>query len=268
MNIFLYDNYKSFVNDWVQSRPNKGRGQYRQMSLHLGVSTVIISQTFKGERDLNEDNAYKLAEFLELTQKELDYFLLLVQFARAGTFQYKQHLQKRIEDIQKEMQKVSSRVADKYQKLEPEVEAIFHSTWVYSAIRALSSIKDFQNQHSIVERLNLPEDQTKAAIEFLLEQDLCVLNEGRIVPGPARTYLPPESPLIKTRQVSWRTLGFQQMDLKNEDHLFITAPLSLPLKSKPRIKDILLEAINNIAKELEGSSAETVGCINIDWFDF
>lgn len=268
MNIFLYDDYKTFVNDWVQSRPNKGRGQYRQISIHLGVSTVIVSQTFKGDRDLNEDNAYKLCSYLEFTQKETDYFILLVQHARAGTFQYREHLKKRIVDIQKEMQKVSSRVADKFEKLAPEVEAIFHSSWVYSAIRVLSSIPQFQNQQSLIGRLNLPEAQTKKAIEFLLEQNLCILDEGRIVPGPTKTYLSPESPLIKTRQVAWRTLGFEKMDLKNEDHLFITAPLSLPLGSKKVIKDILLDAIQKVAKELEKKKGETVGCINIDWFDF
>lgn len=267
MNLFLYNDYKSYVNDWVKSLPNKGRGQYRKISLHLGVSTVIVSQIFKGSRDLNEDHAFKLVEYLEFTQKETDYFILLVQYQRAGTYQYKQFLEKKIIEFQKSMSKISNRVDD-FKRLKPEVEAIFHSSWVYSAIRMLSSIENYQSQNEIIKHLDLPEAQIRESLEFLLDQNLCALKNGKIVMGPAKTYLPPESPLIKTRQVSWRTLGFQKMDLKKEDHLFITAPMSLSEKSKVAVKEILLEAIQKISKEVSSSPPESVGCVNIDWFDF
>ncbi|MEZ4873629.1 MAG: hypothetical protein R2827_15590 [Bdellovibrionales bacterium] len=66
MEIFDFENYKDFTNNWVHSQPKKGRGIYRKMALHIGVNPVIISQVLNGDRHFSAEQTLEVTEFLGL----------------------------------------------------------------------------------------------------------------------------------------------------------------------------------------------------------
>ena len=79
MNVFEYKNYKHCVNSWISLQPKAGHGQLRQLALHLGVNSVVMSQVFRGDRDLTPEQALGVTQFMGLSELERDYFFLLVQ---------------------------------------------------------------------------------------------------------------------------------------------------------------------------------------------
>ena len=101
MTIFDYQNYKQFVNEWIALQKGGGHGQLRQLSLHLGINSVVMSQVFRGERDLTLEQALGVSEYIGFTEMERDYFLLLVQKERAGNHQLKAIFQQK--DFQKKV---------------------------------------------------------------------------------------------------------------------------------------------------------------------
>ena len=68
--IFSHLSYKGFINEYFESLPKAGRGQSKKLADHLGDSTVVSSQTLKGERDFSNENAFKTAQFLKLNSFE------------------------------------------------------------------------------------------------------------------------------------------------------------------------------------------------------
>lgn len=83
--LFEYQNYVDFLREWIELRPSQGRGQISQMARHLNISSVSMSYIVNGQRNLSEEQAVELVEFLGLTDIESEFFLTLVQFERAGS---------------------------------------------------------------------------------------------------------------------------------------------------------------------------------------
>ncbi len=95
MGIFEYNDYKLFVRNRIREMARAGRGQYQKMALHLRVHPTLVSQIFRGVRDLTPEQASEVAVFLELSEPESQYFLTLVQISRAGNQRLRELLERR-----------------------------------------------------------------------------------------------------------------------------------------------------------------------------
>ena len=83
---------KLFLREKIKHFPRGGRGQLKKLSEHLNVNSVVISQIFKGDRELTSEQGFEVSDFLALSSIEHEYFLLLIQYGRSGTHRYKKHL--------------------------------------------------------------------------------------------------------------------------------------------------------------------------------
>ena len=70
------------MRSWVESR---GRGEFRRISLALGMHTTLVSQVFRGRKSLTEEQAGGLARYMGLGTLETDFLLKLVQRERSGS---------------------------------------------------------------------------------------------------------------------------------------------------------------------------------------
>ena len=119
--IFNYLSYKDFISNYFDSLPKNGRGQYKRLSEFLGISTVIVSQTLKGEREFTSENAFKTTQFLNLNPLETKYFLKLVEYQKAGHYELKKFFQDELKQLQKESKKVKSSYTS-FEELKDEAE--------------------------------------------------------------------------------------------------------------------------------------------------
>src|ERR1700722_17374575 len=90
--------------------PKRGDGQLAKMAEYLGVNSSLMSQVFNGDRDLSEDQGYKVSQFMGLNKRESYYFVLMVQKERAGPRELKQLLLDQIENMQKEAKALKHRI--------------------------------------------------------------------------------------------------------------------------------------------------------------
>src|SRR5687768_13754868 len=108
--VFESEDYKGFIRSWVESKPSRGRGEYRKIAEALGISTTLVSQVVSGDKHLSMESSVDLADYLGLGERESEHFLLLVEHARAGTHRYRERLRKRLEMAQKKAQQLSERL--------------------------------------------------------------------------------------------------------------------------------------------------------------
>jgi uncharacterized protein (TIGR02147 family) len=267
MSIYQFEDYKDFFNHWVSSLPKQGHGEYRRVALALNVSTTMVSQVFKGDKELSLELACDLCEYLNMTEDEVDYFLLMVEHRRAGSVKLQKRLIKQIKDRKEKAQKLENRLK-KEVELTEEVRAIFYSSWLYSGVRMLASCNDFDDSATIAQRLNLPRNQVQKVIDFLLLHGLLTQKKGELQLGPTRIYLGSSNILVSKQHQNWRLQAFNKMVANEDKNLFYTCPMSLSEEMADKLRQEISGLIDKTLKLVGPSESQTTRCLNIDWFEF
>lgn len=264
MNVFEYQSYKICINDWILTQPSNGHGQLRKISQHLNVNSVVMSQIFRGERDLNLEQALEVCQFVGFTDLERDYFLLLVQKARAGTEKLKKVLEQQIKTLAESAQSLKNRI--KHQKFTEENKAVFYSHWYYSAIRLGASIPKLGSVSALANYLDLDRALVSRIIDFLLKNKLIVTHKNGFDMGPSVTHTGHDSPYVNRHHVNWRLQALKSMESTNDNNLFYTGPMVLSDSLAKEIRKTLIDLIDKTTKKVGPSASESLKCLNIDWF--
>lgn len=264
--VFEAENYKKLVTERLKSFPKGGYGQFRKIAERLRVHPVIITQVFKGPRDLSEEQAIELADYLGFTKLESQYFLVLVQKERAGTAKLKDHHEERRKELQNQSKDLKNRMVNS-QILTEEAKALFYSNWYYSGVRLASSIPVLNTPETIAQYLSLPLPTVHRVLEFLLAQGLVVQNEKGLDMGPARTHVEANSPLVSRHHMNWRNKALQRMDKFTNKELFFTGPVVFSEKAQAEVREILVQTIERFMKVVQDAPSEKLSCINIDLFN-
>ncbi|MGE3261996.1 MAG: TIGR02147 family protein [Bacteriovoracia bacterium] len=264
MTVYEYDSYKQCVNAWVQEQPNKGYGIYSRIAAYLGTNSVIMSQVFKGDRDLNLEQAAKLAQFMGLGSNETDYFLLLVQIARSGTHDLTTILKRQAEECRLRGQAIKNRI--KHEQLTDEDKAVFYSSWYFIATWLAAPIAEFSSVSALSKHFNIPEEVLADVLRFLLDKGLLIKKSKGFDFGTNVVHVPHDSPFVVKHHMNWRMKSMQSMDRRNEENLHYTAPLSLSADLAKKIREEIVQFIQKQTKKVADSPSEKLVCLNIDWF--
>lgn len=266
MILFEYDDYKKWVNDRISSMPNRGRGQYMRIVEHLGTSSAIVTQIFKGTRELTPEQAVLLGEYFGLTKLELKFFLLLVSYSRAASHRYKKILLEEIHELRQQAKEIKNHVPQS-KELTEEAKAILYSNWYYLAIWSLTAVPGFENIDVIAQRLTLSRAKANQALSFLLKHHLVQEVDGKLQIGPTLIHLESNSPNIPRHHQNWRNKAFQKYEHSNAEDVFYTAPVTLSEKDAQDIRAQTLAFISRFVKQVSSSPSEKLYCFCLDWFE-
>jgi len=264
LSIFQFENYKDFFNKWILTQPKSGYGQYRKLANHLGINSVVVSQIFKGDRELSLEQAILMNEFIGLTDLEKDYFILLVQLSRAGSHELKKYISNQIENIRKTALSLKSRV--RHQKLNDEAKSIFYSQWYFSAVRLSTSIEGINSAQNIAQLLRLDVSTIKKVLDFLIEHQLIVEEKGHFKLGPPVTHIDADSPYVIKHHTNWRLKAIQSLEKNSSESLHYSGPMALSEKLAKEIRENLVSIIQSTTQKVQMSESEKLSCLNIDWF--
>jgi len=264
--IFTQSSYRDFLREHIKHLPRKGRGALGQIASRIGVHSTYISLVMRGDRDLSQEQAFALADYLQLSDLETDYFCLLVQLERAGNQNYKKYLKEKIKKIQTESQKLSLRF-DHERILTDEQKSTFYSSWIYSAIRLYCSTKETgRRPEELVARFGLSRKKVVEALNFLVDAGLVEIKNGLFCMGPQRTFIEFGSPHLLKHHSNWRIKALQRSENLEEEELMFTSPMSLSKRDFTRIRDALAETLKTVSPIIKDSPAEEIACLNMDFF--
>lgn len=262
ISIYDFTDYREFLNAWITAQ--KGKGLQGKMAVAAGVSSSLISFILKGEKHLSLEQAAEISEFMGLPEKEVEYFYLLVEYGRAGSVKLQKQLLKRIEEQRK---KLSNRMA-KAASLTDEVKAVYYSSWAYAGIRNLTATPGEHDVHSIAKRLGLSASVVGELLDFLVQNDLCKVEDGKLTYGAKRIHVPADSPFVAKHHQNWRLKGFQTMEERRDSNLFFTAPMSLSAQAAREVHQLLPKVVEQVMGIAGPSDSEVVYCFNMDWFGY
>lgn len=267
MKVFEYADYREFLVQTLQRMPRKGYGQLAKIAQALDINPSVVTLVMKGEKHFTLEQAADLAAFLELSELETEFLLALVGHARAGKKNLKAALERKMEKLKAQAESLKDRLPPKAELTE-EAKAVFYSHWYYSALRMLSAIDGKQTPEEMARHLGLPKQKARAALDFLLRHGLCVEEGGKIRVGAQSTHLGEKHPLVSRHHANWRERAITSLDRQGEHELFFTSPATIGKSDIPKVRKILMDAIEEAFKVIDPSPCEEALCLNIDWFRF
>jgi uncharacterized protein (TIGR02147 family) len=263
--IFEFDEYRRFIAAHLKALPNEGYGQLAKIARAISLNPSTLTLVLQGEKDFTLDQANDFCEYLGMAELETEAFILLVLLARAGKPNLKSRLLKQIQALRKKSNELKNRLPPKAELTE-EAKSIFYSQWYYSGIRVLTSISEYRSVENISQRLRLPKSTVKQALDFLLRIGLCKEKAGKAQIGPLSTHLGADSPLVSRHHQNWRLKAIEKSDQISTNELMFTSPISIARGDIPRVKKILMAAVEECFKVIDSTTPEELVCLNIDWF--
>lgn len=251
----------------LESLPSRGRGEQAKIAEALGVNTSFLSQVLKGTKNLSQEQAYLLAQYFKLDDLETRYFYEMVNLSRAGKPSYRKFIQTELAKMANEARQKAG-LPSPDQPLDEPNQAIFYSSWQYSAIQLLTGIESLQTNELIARRLKLDEKTTQQILDFLTLCGLCNRDGERYRIGARRTHLPDHSPLRSRHHMNWRLKAIDHFPKAIPGDLFFTAPMRVDQPTLEKVEILLKNMVKEVNGLIDQASDETVACLNIDWFKF
>lgn len=263
--VFDFKDYKAYIQSWIEEAPSKGRGIKLRMAEHLGCQTAFVSQVLNGDPNFSLEQAVKLNSFFHHGKEEGRFFLLLVQLGRAGSYDLEQFFRDQMSEILASRSDLKNRI-DSNKGLSKVDQQTYYSSWLYSCVHIMISIKEFQTADAIIKQLNVPAYKVSEVLEFLSEKGLISWNEDHYEMGVTRIHLSKDSPQIQRHHTNWRMQAIRAIDINDPSDLHFSTVVSMARADVPVIKEILIKAIEDCRKVIRDSKEEKIQSLCIDLF--
>lgn len=267
MLITEFSNYKAYLKALIKSYPKNGRGQSRRLAEHLNLPPTVVSQILARDRHFTPDQAAEVATFFGLDERSAEFFLYLVNYARADSKKLKGFYEQKLDKLRAEAQNLKNLVRGR-EELTDADKGRFYSNWYYSGIRNLTAIKGYQSVEAIADYFGLSRAKVGEVVSFLLATGLCVEKNGEIRPGPKSTHVSDKSEFVNSHRRNWRDKAREKFTDPGEKDLFVSIPVSMSDDDAEKFRAELLKVIKAFSKLVEPSPEEKLMCLNIDWFAF
>lgn len=267
MSLFQHSDYKSYVLERIEGMPKAGRGEFQKIAQTLSMHSTRVSHIFRGDMHLTLEQAAGLCRYWGMAQIEAEYFIVLVQLARAGTEDARKILKAQAQSLRSRSKELITRVPQDRALTESE-KGIFYSSWQYSAVRLLTSIDEFQTLEALATRLDVSRERMREILDFLVDTGLCILKNDRYQMGPKTTHLESNSPLIARHHSNWRLKALPRHEKLSPRELAYTCPVSLNRKDQEVLRELLVQTVQTFLKTVTASEpSDMVACLTIDWFE-
>ena len=259
--IYLEMHYKKYLNAKLTAR-----GSRAELSRSLGCHTAYMAQVLRGDAHFSLDQAEAANEFLGHTENEGNYFLLLVQYARAGSQRLRQRLQKQIDAARDSATLLKNRLPARDEIGEKERLAYF-SHWYIAAVHALVSIAGHQSPTKIAARLRIGVAEAARAIEILVNAGALIQQSGgKLSTGKSQIHLGADSPLISKHHANWRTQALLALDRTDTENLHYSSVITISAVDRAKIRETLIEALAKVKTVVRQSPEEELCCLAMDFF--
>lgn len=265
--IYSFSDYCEYIKYKIYNGERAKRGELKALADAIPCQASYLSRVLSREADLSLEQADTAGQYLGLSQDENSFFLLLVQFNRAGTPSLKAHFKRQILQAQEERLSLHKRVGVK-QVLSKEDQATYYSLWYYAAIHVMTGIEAFQTKAAMAQELGLPQNKVTEILEFLTSTKLVKESpNGLFTTGEGKLHLKKDSHMILRHHSNWRNQAIRSMEKNLDAGIHYSVLLNTSKKDAAILRDMIAKFIEDFMKIVHPSEDEEMNCLNIDFFN-
>lgn len=270
INIFKYNDYIEYINDYILSLPKKGRGFKQSISEKLGIHVSYISRVSKGEKNFTIEQAVSMTSLLHLKGLEKDFFLTLVSFNRAGSYDCKKYYEEKLQQLIKINGKKNTD-AKKLARipLSEEDLDIYTSDILYSLIHLGMVIPKFQTISGLKKHLPHEDAKIEEVINFLIRVGLIDTQNNRYFTTEKRFGIADSSKHSQNIVKNQRYEALKYLGKNKKDDLFKSMSILLSKENDLKINSYIFQLIADIRNlAYQKQEPDTLRVFNLDYFKF
>lgn len=263
--LWAYKDYKKYIKDKIE-----GSKQLSKSNLAKACScqSAYVSQVLNGHANFSIEQIFDASEYLDHSPEEHDFFLLMHQQNKAGTVQLRRYYKNKLGDLLQERLNLSKRIEEK-NELSLDEQARYFSSWTYSAAHLLSTIPNFNTVDAIAEGLKLNRPRVSEIMDFLVKCALLDTKGNKFIPGNARMHLSSDSHLLPMMHSNARQYILERLSHQKQkdfsDNLIYSSMVTLSVEDFNKIKEILINSIQDVKDIIRPSKEEVMGLFNLDF---
>ncbi|MGE3756215.1 MAG: TIGR02147 family protein [Pseudobdellovibrionaceae bacterium] len=264
MNLYRFEDYKQVLKTKI-SEFKGHRGIVAKLAEAAGCQRSYLSQVLNSHVQLTPDHALGICQYLTFTEAETAFFLLLVDYARAGSRALKQRLLKQIKETQEKNSNLESKIET------PIIHAsesmyLYYSSWIWSALHIAVSIPELQTVPALAKHFQLPAHFIEQTLLGLKEMGLVNKSGEKWTYGTHEQHLSRRSSLISLHHRNWRDRAVTSSQTHPERNYHYTGISSASKEDFLKIYVLLVSTTEKIRKTISLSKEEELICLNIDFF--
>lgn len=261
--IFESLDYKDFLKKWLESAP---RGSLSKLAESAGTQVSFLSQVTTKKVHLNHEQCWKIGKAMGLSDLEQSYFSNLLEFAKAQSGPYREHLRQELGRIANRRHSLKERfpVSD---SLSEEQKSLYFSSYLYSAAHLLTTLEKGASKDRISEYLKIDLPTTSRVLIDLISMGLVEEKNARYRSRNKRIHLPSDSPIIIRHHTNWRLRSLAAIERLSSENLHYSSAVTISEKDAYRIKDMLIDLIGRFGELVKTSKAERCFVFNADFFE-
>lgn len=245
---------------------------FRDVSLGCCIHPSYFSRVMKGAAGFSQEQIFKISTFLKLCPQETDYLFLLWNKFQAQSTDEKLFFKSKIQEIQEEKQKISSKLKQDINNpaIQKERMEIYYEDIITAVIHMYLTISEYRNSpEKILNTLKISKEKLSQEISKLKKLGLIQLNGNKIQSVEQQIHLDPKSNLCTLNHIQWRLKVIQKLNEREDDSkdLHLSVAISIDEESKVQIKNIIREAILTIQQTVSNCKApQKIYYLMIDFF--
>lgn len=265
MNVFEFQDYKKYLENRMPTQ-GKSRGIRARLARRLSCQSAHISQVLKGYGHFSLEHSAIVSEFLEHDEQESEFFLLLVQLARAGNRPLATIYERSMKHLLSRRQRLQLDEAKQITS-DPYKLAIYYSSWTISAIHVILMGAP-STREELAARLGIGRMAIVRSVQHLINLNLVQdVKGGKLKCTPDRWHLPPTSEWIAHHHINWRMKVIRQLEQEDgRENFHYSGPMAVSKKGARAIRKIITDGIQNMEPVIAEPGEEEAFAICIDFF--
>lgn len=263
LRLYEYTSYKEFLADYIEA--NRRPGIVTELAQAARCDRTYLSQVLSRKAQLTPDHALGIAEYLNFSEPDQEFFLLLVLYERAANPRAREILnakiQRRAQDNLILTKKIMSQATAS--EISEEQKTFYYSSWKPASVHLLTSAEKFRSVDAIAQRLSLPRRQIEDILGELARMGLVAQKGAEFHHSGANIHVPRGSPHNLMNHLHWRN---RAVDASGGDGVHYTSIFAVSRADWPGLKARILEFIESQRKMIAESGAEDVYAFTCDLF--
>ncbi|MGZ3691712.1 MAG: TIGR02147 family protein [Pseudobdellovibrio sp.] len=265
ISVYDYEDYKNFLNKWIELTPNKGRGQRIKLAQAIRCQTPFITHVLTGDYHFSSEQAEACSRWLGLSPADAEYFVLLVLKQRASNRETQSFFNRQIIKLREQENILKKRLKIK-EGLNAEDQLQYYSNWQYAAVHMALLNPKLQDVDSLAHFFQMSRTRVMQILDFLSGVNLIEAANEKIKVKSAMIHLEKASPLLPIHHVNWRLKSIEVIKENLGSNLHYSSTISLSYEDYDWVKSKLSLLLEELVDRVKKSPDETLAALSFDWY--